>query len=587
MPKLNYQKAKQLGYSDDQILQYAKTRGVEVALPESPKQAKKERGLLDLLSTGTSIGGGVLGSALGPVGTVAGSAIGGGLGELLEQVISGDKTDLGAAGKEALWGGAGGAVGLGVGRLFGGGTRALANEATRGALVKHLPKTMKANQIDDLVKIATSKGAPMGSNVAKARKYATVGEGLRTERAGLVSEVGKEGSRRSILSELKKKALQKGLLDDKKRMDMKELNFFLKQFSPTAKTKPEQILAFKEYLNKFTGGAYKAVDVGNVSGLPSKAKAAYSLKESADEVISKYLPKNSRDSFTNLTQKMGKNINLENAYNSAAKTGVQVPVPFLGKVGLGPLSRPVEAGLDYAGRSSSAAGSSKLLQQTLGQAGARALKPSGGDTDEFAGYGVDGDIESGNFSQETPTGSKTNKTGDLLRQIALMDALSGGKNSTKLLAVAKAIDPPMSETRKGQISQMEGAEDLVDQLESAFIRASENGQTGFGVGPLMGILGKVSGGEIGQDAKVYNQLREGFTALIARATGEKGVLTDADAARALGLLASLNDNPESAARAFAGIRQVFGNARNRLSTQPGTEDVDISSLLESYQSDSL
>lgn len=551
MPKLNYQKAKQLGYSDDQILQYAKTRGVEVALPESPKQAKKERGLLDLLSVGTSIGGGILGSAIAPgAGTVVGSGLGGALGQFLEQKISGEKTDVGDIVKEGAWSAGGSLAGLGVGKLLAGGAKA----ATASKILKNAPKGSRyIDKIDDLTETALSKGAPTGSYMDKARGYSSIAKGLKTQRTDLVSGAG--GTSKSSLF---KSASQ--IVDTD---EIKDLKVLLNRISGS-KVSDSKLLSFKEGLNQVATKGTK------------KGRSAQALQEVIDKVLSK------KEGYGGATKQIGKALTLKDTYTEAARQGTKIPLG-IGSIPTGPLGGVLQKTGDKITRGAYDAGNNKGLMQLLGQSGTapfRGRQPQGGDQmpTDTSGY-MDGEIS----GEQSPTGSKKNNTGELLRQIAMLDALQGGKNSTKLLAVAKAIDPPMSETRKSQISQMEGAEDLISQLESAYVRASENGQTGFGVGPLAGLVGKVSGGAIAQDAKVYNQLRNGFTALIARATGEKGVLTDADAERALGLLASLNDTPESAARAFQGIRDVFSNARARLSTQPGGYDMDIMSIIEGLQ----
>lgn len=547
MPTLNYQKAKAMGATDDQILQYARKRGIEINLPDdNPKQAKKERGLLDLLSVGTSIGGGILGSAVGgPVGTVAGSAIGGGLGDLLEQVISGDKTDLGAAGKEALWSGAGSVAGLGVGKLLAGGARA----ATGSKILKNIPKESRyIDKIDDLTEFALSKGAPKGSYMDKARGYSRAAKTLGNQRKELVA--GSGGASRA--------SLYKGAKEIVDTDELKDLKVLLNRINE-GKVSDSKLLTFKEGLNKTARKATK------------KGRSAQALQEVSDEVLNK------NAGYGAATKQIGKTLTLKDTYTEAARQGTKIPLG-IGSIPTGPLGGILQKTGDSLTRSAYGAGNNSALMQLLGQGSTRPFMPKGGDqmpTDtsgEVDGEVVEPKLESSNKGQMS----------ELLKKVALMDLMNGGKNVTKIIALSKFIEPPMDATSKGRVQQMKDATNLVDQLEGAYVSASKNGQTGFGVGPIAGLLGGVSGGAINQDAALYNSLREGFTALIARATGEKGVLTDADAARALKLIPSLNDSSELAANKLNQIRQIFSNAQGSISSSTGDSN-DIMSLLEGMQ----
>lgn len=565
MAKLNYLKAKQMGASDDQIMQYAQTHGMEIKLPDEPKPEKKGRGLLDLLSVATSIGGGALGSAIAPgIGTVAGSAIGGGLGQFLEQKIAGEKTDLGDIVNEGLWSGAGGLAGLGIGKLLGGAGKGLASEVTRGTLAKNLPKGTAIGKIDELAGIAASKGAPTGSYVAKARGFQNIANEAKTARTALAGTVTDTIPRNQLIKTLKAAAMDTGLLDTK---EATKLNFHLNKLPKGESVGTKDILAWLEGLAKPAGPTYKATP--NATAI---ARAARALKDSGNEVLNKYLPEGEMKS---LTTKIGQSIPLTEAYTNAAREGSKIP--FLGtSIPLGPLGRPVQAGIDYSTRAASSAGNSQLLQQLLGQTGARAAMPKGGDVS------VDSSIPTGGEPADTTPENKSNNLTDLLQKLALADAMQGGKNVNKLIALSKFISPPPTETQKGQVAQIEAANGLIDQLETAYLSASKKGQTGFGVGPLAGLLGGVSGGALDQEAALYNSLRQGFTALIARATGERGVLTDADAQRALQLIPGLNDSPQLAANKINQIRQVFSNAQARIgASSSGGED--IMSLLQGLQ----
>lgn len=128
MPRLDIAKARQAGFTSDQIASYAKSKGVNLydsTQTQATQQAqtpaaKQSNPLVDLLPLIGSIGGGFLGTPLGPAGIIAGSAAGGGGGEFLKQKFSGEETNLGKVGQETLLGGGGSLVGLGAGRLLGG-----------------------------------------------------------------------------------------------------------------------------------------------------------------------------------------------------------------------------------------------------------------------------------------------------------------------------------------------------------------------------------------------------------------------------------------------------------------------------------
>lgn len=568
MATFNVQAALSAGATPEQIMAHLakrKAEGVSLTLQGADTPVKKDRGLAGLLPLIGSVGGGLLGSTVAPVaGTVAGSAAGGGLGELLAQYLSGEKTDLGKIGNEALWSGAGSLAGVGIGKILGGAGSGLLEDTARGTIAKNLPKGTAVGKIDELVAEATAKGAPTGSYVAKARKFQEIANAAKTARGNIAGGVEDLIPRSKLIDSLKSSAMETGLLDTK---EAPKLNMFLNRIAKGDNVKTKDILTWLEGLSKPATPTYGSANPTAV------ARAARALKDTGNEVLNQYLPEGATKE---LTTKIGRSIPLTEAYTNAAREGTKIP--FLGtSIPLGPLNRPAQAAADYGARIGSTAGNSKLLQQLLGQAGTRTMMPRGGDTIDTSSA-IDGQI----VGETTQPDNKQNIS-DLLQKVALLDLMQGGKNTTKLIALSKFISPPVSATQQGQISQIQAATGLVDQLENAYNQASANGQAGFAVGPLAGILGNVSGGAINKDAALYNSLRQGFTALIARATGEKGVLTDADAARTLQLIPSLNDNPDLAQSKLEQIRQVFQNAQQRLNANLVDNSNDIMSLFGASQ----
>lgn len=105
---LNIQKAKQAGYSDDEINHYLASQQPAKPAPQPQKKGSILDGLFPFIG---GVGGSLLGAPLGPAGIIGGGAAGSGLGELIKQLIGGKGVDVGDVGKEAAIGGAGGVAG--------------------------------------------------------------------------------------------------------------------------------------------------------------------------------------------------------------------------------------------------------------------------------------------------------------------------------------------------------------------------------------------------------------------------------------------------------------------------------------------
>lgn len=105
----------------------------------SPVSQAKNSLLVNLLPLLASIAGGAAGAPLGPVGLIAGSAIGSGLGEAGRQGLSKEKTDWGKIGTESLLGAAGGGAGV----LLGGAAKA-GQAVKAGSKVSKVAKATKA-----------------------------------------------------------------------------------------------------------------------------------------------------------------------------------------------------------------------------------------------------------------------------------------------------------------------------------------------------------------------------------------------------------------------------------------------------------
>ena len=134
------------------------------------EEEKEEKGfLVSNISTATGVAGGVVGSVLGPAGTIVGAGLGAGLGEMLENVITGDdlmKNVLKTATIDAALTGAG----LGVARAIGWKLTGTAAKAAQKEYFKVLPGLKMINgatkQGENIIK---TKGL-WGSKVMGAAK---------------------------------------------------------------------------------------------------------------------------------------------------------------------------------------------------------------------------------------------------------------------------------------------------------------------------------------------------------------------------------------------------------------------------------
>lgn len=575
--RFNTQKARAAGYTEEQIQQMiakGPPSSVQQSQPVPQEPIKKDRGLLDWLSVATSVGGGALGSALGPVGTIGGSAAGGALGELLEQLIAKDEVNVGDIGKEAAFSGIGGGVGLGVGKILGGVSGALGREGTRQTLQKGTK--LGVDKIDDLVN--NKAGLKFSGSAFNKAKQAVAQRGsLGTQRETILSGVKEGVSKTAFKKNIQSLIKNHELYDPTDKQFIRNVNVLLKKIDklPGNTVSPQQVSTYGQSLNKLTSKAWGAYQKGDISSLTARQKAALGIQQTVNDYLPETLPSGARETVAGITKSMGQTYPFETAYTEAAKKGVRIPVL---NVGMGPLSRPIQATGDALTRAGSGLGSSQAIQQLLGQVGTRSFSPQSSESLPQGG-GIENILE-GEIVSEADASGKNNMT-DLLRQVALLDLMKGGKNINKIIALSKFIEPPQTESQKGQVAQINAAEGLIDQLESGFNMAQAKGQTGFAKGPLAGLLGGVSGGALNQEATLYNSIRSGFTALIARATGERGVLTDADAQRALSLIPSLNDSPGLAAGKIEQIRQVFRNAQARIGSTGDESSID--SLLQMVQ----
>ena len=540
------------------------------------------------------IGGGLAGIPLGPVGIIAGGALFSGAGEALAQKVSGEDVDLGAIGRETGLGAVSGGAGMGLTKLAGYGLRQAGKIPFRavlgegGASAGELGiKAGGTKSVKDQAFKADNKLQAQLDETLEPKEWGTVGglkkmilslgddikvrapgeEGLSTKTPGKAKLNALQTSQRDMLKELEKLTVD-GLssLPDSAPVPLSTLNI-LKTMAQTGAERAKSYSPSDKIIPTSDANFYKSLagklreTTEQASEYPKSVNRMNELKADAGKISS------------NLDKKPGDLIAGERGVISNATTAIPA---FLRTEAGRRAGTALGSGLTSAGRAVESSASQRFLGAPAAQVGVRDLL--GGEAEASGGEGMGGDM----LTAEMAAPKQGNQV-DILTKLALMDVLAGkGKNSEKLLALSKVINPKPTAAEQGQISQLKSAEGLLNQLETGFEGARQAGQTGFAKGPFSGLTGKLSGGALNQEAALYDSLREGFTALIARSTGERGVLTEGDAKRALSLIPDLNDSPQLANNKLNQIREVFSNAQARLGNTGG-DTGSIDSLLSLMQ----
>jgi len=169
-------------------------------------------------------------------------------------------------------------------------------------------------------------------------------------------------------------------------------------------------------------------------------------------------------------------------------------------------------------------------------------------------------------------GSQSNQAGGLLgggdyaQQSALLTLLlaSSGMKISEASAFAPILLASMGVKEQKPMGKDEiglaTAENMIGEIENALEGITLSG-TEFGAatgGRLATAYGKaIPASQQGQ----YLQLRTGVASRLARALGEVGVLTDKDIERAVNLLPTLEDTPQSAKSKIERLRRLLGETR--------------------------
>lgn len=161
------------------------------------------------------------------------------------------------------------------------------------------------------------------------------------------------------------------------------------------------------------------------------------------------------------------------------------------------------------------------------------------------------------------------------QRAAIMDLLqTGGKSLSKIKSISemfKPIEKP-AEERKAEL-KMKTLSSSLDVLEKNLKQVEIRGPTAG----RLAFISKLTGGAIYPEVGDYEALRKGLIGPVARAiSGEVGVLTDKDIARAEQLLPKVSDTPGLAKRKLDNLRELIAKRTTGKEVAiPGIEEGEV------------
>lgn len=171
-------------------------------------------------------------------------------------------------------------------------------------------------------------------------------------------------------------------------------------------------------------------------------------------------------------------------------------------------------------------------------------------------------IEAGR--QQAQTGAATDELEDILNSVE-----SGQTEITNypikqrpaiVSGIARRGGTIFPKKVRDTVNTISGARGVVDELKnlSALVNTA-SGPAAY----AMGLKKMAAGAAQDPDVNAFNAARQGFLATISRATGERGVLTDQDAARARALLPTVFSSKEVAAKNLGLLENFLTKLENR------------------------
>lgn len=138
-----------------------------------------------------------------------------------------------------------------------------------------------------------------------------------------------------------------------------------------------------------------------------------------------------------------------------------------------------------------------------------------------------------------------------------------------------------SGTTDKEMKKLSDIEDSINLLERNYKDAEIKGPL---QGDLATLLSNITRGSMYPNVKTYEDLRKSLIGPLARAiSGEVGVLTDKDIARAEGLLPKINEDSDVVKKKLKNLKDTLANRSGRKTTSGAkTPTTDIESLRKKY-----
>lgn len=558
MARLNVDKARQLGYSDEEISSYLAKRP-ELAPQKTAPTGGGSNLLLTLAPLLGSLLGGAVGTAIAPgVGTIAGSAIGGGLGETARQGIGGEKISGGRIAGEAALGGLGGGLGVLLkGAKFGNTAAKVAKAGKATKAGKEVATGLEgvANRAGTGLRTGTYESA--ATNFLKGRNIAPrakdVAETTTKFTGSASSKLGQLAEERAILTD----SLNKLTSSKFAKTVPVEGSALLKNIATEVGTTVDVTQGIGKTNLAFWGNKIAKVknaqDLGKVDKeLLIAIQGAGKGKREALQAIQKVVG-NALKSRIHETEPIFESLSKLNAAEPVVQkaAGATWTVPFTNiQVGTG----GAQAAKDLLGRGVQA--TSKLpMSQVAGQAIPRAFT-GGGTTEQYTPPTMQ---EMGPIQQynQTPKDSGLKISPETVA-LAMLTLPSKQANAIKAAYEVLGGDTKVSaNVQKRQLILNQAAPVVSRITESALVAP-----TGL-AGSLASLFGRVPG-VAGGEAEYLRRDTDAFARLIASAfASEVGVATDRDISRWKGLMPQPGDTHEERVRQVSKlIEQIYDESQS-------------------------
>lgn len=339
----------------------------------------------------------------------------------------------------------------------------------------------------------------------------------------------------------------------------------------------EDINNYRRGLNSVATRAYKTVSAGNAPNAVDDA--ILSLKDEMTKMIDDLVPSNISGQVKQTNREISSLIKGIPDFKRAAEEEIRplgMHIPILSQL----MPQMAQGGADRLGRTMTNPAGKFLLQQAGVRGVANTFAPT-----EASAMGVPGKNTGVNPLEMAAEGAMGSDTSALMggggsdEETALLNQLMGGgeaetapesmytlenlfkdvaaqpDQASVLIKLYELANEGTSEsaTERTAAAKQRKMIGVMDQLEQGFA------EFGGGAGPA-GWLSRganaLTGGGANPELARYDALRKGVTSQLAKSLGEAGVLTNQDIQRALDLIPSITDSPESGQLKLEQLRQI-------------------------------